>query len=270
MLSRFGFLLLAVMTTRIQAAEPSYEAYAVRYATLKDYPAAALVQGADKDRKLDLAMTVWVLKGDGRVVLVDSGFYRQKYLDQWKAITNFTRPDSAVARLGIKPGEVTDVIITHAHWDHADGADLFPRATVWIQKDEHEHYTKGIKPAPDDHLAALVKLNEDGRVRLVDGDAKEILPGITVYTGGRHTFESQYVGVKTKAGTTVIASDNVYLYDNLDEHVPIAATLDAKSNLSAQDRMKTIASNPKLIIPGYDPDVFVRFPKAGDGVARLD
>src|SRR5262249_14693120 len=49
---------------------------------------------------------------------------------EWKAITNFTRPDSAVARLGIKPGDVTDVIITHSHWDHADGADLFPRATV--------------------------------------------------------------------------------------------------------------------------------------------
>jgi len=80
MLFRFGFLLLAVMTSRIQAAEPSYEAYAVRYATLKDYPAAALVQGADKGRKLDLAMTVWVLKGDGRVVLVDSGFYRQRLM----------------------------------------------------------------------------------------------------------------------------------------------------------------------------------------------
>jgi glyoxylase-like metal-dependent hydrolase (beta-lactamase superfamily II) len=270
MLFRFGLLLLAVMTSRIQAAEPCYEAYAVRYATLKDYQVAALVQGADKDRKLDIAMTVWVLKGEGRVVLVDSGFYRQKYLDEWKGITDFTRPDRAVARLGIKPVDVTDVIITHTHWDHADGADLFPRATVWIQKAEYEHYTKGIKPSQDDHLAALVKLNDEDRVCLVDGDAKEIRPGLTVYTGGKHTFESQYVGVKTKVGTMVIASDNVYLYENLDKHVPIAATLNAKSNLSAQDRMKTIASDPKRVIPGHDPDVFDRFPKAGDGVARLD
>ena len=68
----------------------------------------------------------------------------------------------------------------------------------------------------------------------------------------------------------VIASDNVYLYENLDKHVPIAQTFDAKSNLAAQDRMKQLASSPRLIIPGHDPEVFVRFPKPGNGVARLE
>ncbi len=62
----------------------------------------------------------------------------------------------------------------------------------------------------------------------------------------------------------------VYLYENLDKHVPIAVTLDARSNLAAQDRMKQIATNPRLIIPGHDPDVFVRFSKPGNGVARLE
>jgi hypothetical protein len=93
---------------------------------------------------------------------------------------------------------------------------------------------------------------------------------VTVYTGGKHTFESQYVGVKTRAGVMIIASDNVYLYENLDKHVPIAQTVDARSNLQAQDRMKKLASNLRLIIPSHDPEVFVRFPKPGNGVARLD
>ena len=56
-----------------------------------------------------------------------------------------------------------------------------------------------------------MKLNTEGRVRLVDGDAKEIIAGVTVYTGGKHTFASQYVGVNTKSGRIVLASDNVYL-----------------------------------------------------------
>jgi len=51
----------------------------------------------------------------------------------------------------------------------------------------------------------------------------------------------------------IIASDNVYLYENLDKHVPIAQTVDAKSNLAAQDRMKKLASSPRLIIPSHDP-----------------
>jgi glyoxylase-like metal-dependent hydrolase (beta-lactamase superfamily II) len=258
---------------------PAYEVYAVRYATLRDFPVSSLVMGADAGRKLDIAMMFWVLRGpDGRTVLVDAGFYRPKLFDDWKGrIADFTRPDKALGPLGIKPEQVTDVIVTHIHWDHADGADLFPKARVWIQKDEFTHYTRNVKsPGGQDgdvapnHLAALVKLNDQGRLHLVDGDDKEILPGISVYTGGRHTFASQYVGATAKAGRMVIASDNLYLYENLEKHVPIAATFDAKANLAAQDRMKRLATSPRLIIPGHDPAVFVRFPKPGNGVARLE
>jgi glyoxylase-like metal-dependent hydrolase (beta-lactamase superfamily II) len=259
------------------ADSPVYEVYAVRYARMRDFPVSALVEGADPGRKLDIAMTFWVLKGpEGRTVLVDAGFYRPRLLKE-RRVADHTRPDQALGRLGIKPEEVTDVIITHMHWDHADGADLFPKARVWIQKDEYDYYTRESEQ-PDgkdlgnelNYVTALVKLNTQGRVRLVDGDAKEILPGVTVYTGGRHTFASQYVGVNTKAGRMVIASDNLYLYENLDKHVPIAQTFDAKANLAAQDRMKQLATSPRLIIPGHDPEVFVRFPKPGDGVARLE
>ncbi len=260
------------------AAEPPvYEAYAVRYATLLGYPVDSLVQGADPKRKLDLAMTVWVLKNPGgRTVLVDSGFYRPEIMKR-NDVADYIRPDKALEKLGIKPEQVTDIVITHMHWDHADGVDLFPKAQVWIQKDEYDHSAGADrKVATNDdgnlpgHYQALIKLNKEGRVHLVDGDAKEIAPGVTVYTGGKHTVGAQYVGVNTKAGLMVIASDNVYLYENLDKHIPIAQTVDAKSNLAAQDRMKKLASSPRLIIPGHDPEVFVRFPKPGDGVARLD
>jgi glyoxylase-like metal-dependent hydrolase (beta-lactamase superfamily II) len=262
-----------------QAGEPPvYQVYAVRYATLKDFPVSALVQGAERGRKLDIAMTIWVLKDpNGKTVLVDAGFYRPRLLRKGNGVVDYTRPDKALQRLGIKPEEVTDVVVTHMHWDHADGVDLFPNAQVWIQKDEYNHYTREAKQpsAHDrndelDEASAMLKLNTQGRVHLVDGDAREILPGVTVYTGGRHTFASQYVGVNTTAGCVVIASDNLYLYENLDKHVPIAQTLDAKSNLAAQDRMRQLAASPRLIIPGHDPEVFVRFPQPGSGVARLD
>jgi glyoxylase-like metal-dependent hydrolase (beta-lactamase superfamily II) len=256
---------------------PVYEVYAVRYATLVGFPVSALVQGADPGRRLDIAMTVWLLKGQGgRRILVDAGFYRPRLLKR-DGLAGYVRPDMAIEGLGIKPEEVTDVIITHMHWDHADGADLFPRARVWIQKDEYHHYTRDAKvpSAQDrdnelDEAAVMMKLHARGRVRLVAGDAQEILPGVTVYTGGRHTFASQYVAVNTKAGRVVLASDNVYLYENLDKHVPIAQTLDAKSNLAAQDRMRRLASTPRLVIPGHDPEVFVRFSEPGNGVAKVE
>jgi glyoxylase-like metal-dependent hydrolase (beta-lactamase superfamily II) len=255
---------------------PQYEVYAIRYATLPDFPVAALVKGADATRKLDIAMIVWLVRGNGRTILVDSGFYREQFLKSWK-VKDFMNPSDAVAQFGVKPEDVTDLIITHMHWDHADGMDLFPRARIWMQKDEYDYYAGeawqqknthgGI--AKDDVLAA-VRLNLEGRLTLVNGDAQQILPEITCYTGGKHTWQSQYVGVNTKAGTVVLASDNMYLYENLDKHLPIAQTLDADSNLRAQDRMKQLAAKPSLIIPGHDPAEFERFPKAGERAVRIE
>ena len=253
---------------------PKYEIYAIRYATVKDFAVSGLVSGADPSRKMDIAMMVWLIKGGGRNILFDSGFYREKFLTQWKPV-EFAKPSDAVARAGVRPDAVTDVIISHIHWDHADGADLFPKAKIWIQKDELEYYSDlaakgGRRNAADpDDLAMLQKLNAEGRVALVNGDAQEILPGITCYTGGKHTYASQFLGVTTAAGIVVLASDNAYLYENLEKHLPIAQTLDAASNLRAQDRMKELAAKSKLIIPGHDPAVMKNFPEVAPGVVRI-
>ena len=99
--------------------------------------------------------------------------------------------------------------------------------------------------------------------------AKEIIPGITVYTGGKHTFASQFAAVHTAEGTVVVASDNIVSLRESRGHRPIAQTLDSLSNLRAQARMLTLATSPRLIVPGHDPEVFVRFPLPGNGVARI-
>ncbi len=264
---------LAILLATANA--PLYEVYAIRYATIPAFPVAGLVEGADKERKLDIAMMVWLIRGGGHNIVVDTGFYRPQFFRSWK-ITDFVRPDEAVARAGVKPDEVTDVVLTHAHWDHADGADLFPKAQIWIQKEEYAYYTGaawqpggkhgGIDP---DDVLMLTRMNVAGRLHLVDGE-QEILPGVRVYTGGLHTWASQYVSVPTRSGTVVLASDNMYLYENLEKHAPVAQTLDRHSNLRAQDRMKTIASRPELIVPGHDPAVLTRFPKVAQGVVRID
>ena len=257
--------------------KPTYEVYAISYGVIPDFSVANLVAGADRSRKLDIQMMVWLLKGsNGANILVDSGFYRDKLFKQWK-VRDFIKPSEAIAKVGLKPEDITDLIITHLHWDHAGGMDLFPKARIWIQHDEYTYYTGEAWQPGGSHggidaedVLALVKANTEGRVRLVKGDDREAIDGIRFYTGGRHTYASQYLGVNSKAGTVVIASDNCYLYENLDKRAPIAQTLDAASNLRAQDRMKQLASNPRLIVPGHDPAVFRRFPAPGNAVAKIE
>jgi glyoxylase-like metal-dependent hydrolase (beta-lactamase superfamily II) len=215
------------------------------------------------------------VEGNGRHILFDSGFYRDQFMKQWKPV-DYVRPSEAIARMGLKPEDITDLIISHAHWDHADGVDLFPKARTWIQKDELEYYAGTAWQARGTHggidaedMLALVRLNTEGRVGLVNGDAQEILPGIVCYIGGKHTYASQFITVNTAAGTVVLASDNMYLYENLEKHAPIAQTLDAESNLRAQDRMKQLAADPRLIVPGHDPAVFTKFPNVKAGVVKI-
>ncbi|HEU5479744.1 MAG TPA: hypothetical protein VFU90_07905, partial [Candidatus Tumulicola sp.] len=169
----------------------------------------------------------------------------------------------------------SDIILSHIHWDHADGVDLFPNARIRLQQDEYDYYVgpggAPLHPVIDSLDAAMLfRLNAAGRVVKIPGDSAEVLPGIRAYLGGKHTYASEYLTVPTRSGIVVLASDNVYLYRNLDEHRPIAQTLDSLSNLAAQQRMLKLASKPALIVPGHDPTVFGRFPKIAEGVVRID
>lgn len=258
----------------VPIARATYDVYAIRYATVKDFPLNGLLAGAEAGKRTDLAMMVWLLEGsDGHDVLVDAGFHRQDFLNRWHP-ADFVPPSEAVERAGVKPEDVSDIIISHIHWDHLDGIDLFPKARIWIQREEFEHHTDSAGTVKDRAIDAgdaklLAQAAREGRLKLIDGDGKEIMPGITVYTGGKHTFASQFAAVRTTEGTVVVASDNAYLYANLEQHRPIAQTLDSLSNLRAQARMLTLAASPRLIVPGHDPQVFVRFPSPGNGVARI-
>ena len=277
---RFVSLLVAGMLfTTPPTPAPAYEVYAVRFATEASYPTRYLVVGADSARRTPLAFTVWLIRGGGRTVLMDAGFYRDKFVNAWKP-EGFVKPSEALAAVNVKPEDVTDIVISHIHWDHVDGADLFPRARVWLQREEFEHYTNDTGAVLDraidpDDAKMLATLKAKGRVQLIPGDSTEIIPGITVFTGGKHTFASEFATVHARLaggqeGTIVLASDNAYLYENLERHRPIAQSLDTVSNLRAQARMARLASSPRLIVPGHDVEVFARFPKPGNGVARIE
>jgi glyoxylase-like metal-dependent hydrolase (beta-lactamase superfamily II) len=276
------FSLLALIPAALTAqTAPSYQIHAIRYATVPDFRVASLMRGADPAEHMDIAMVFWLIRGGDHTILFDTGFHRSVWFDRF-TVTGYLSPDSAIVLAGVQPDDVTDVIISHAHWDHMGGLDLFPNATIWIQREEFVYYTgqawqdggRGGGADPDD-LLELVRRNTAGQVRLVDGDDVEILPGIRVFTGARHTFASQYVLVQGSPAY-LLASDNAYLYRNLDEHRPVATftPADSSANLAALSRMLELAGSADYVVPGHDPAQFDRFPKeAGDGgggrVARI-
>jgi hypothetical protein len=97
----------------------------------------------------------------------------------------------------------------------------------------------------------------------------DLCPGRRARRGLVEDEASHAVAPRTSPALGVLR-DFLYLYENLDKHVPIAKTLDAKANLAAHVRMRQLAAKPGMVIPGHDPEVFVKFPKPGNDVARLD
>ena len=279
-MKRFAWLALATLLGlgalfSAEAATPDYSIQAIRYASA-EAEVADLVMGAPQGEKINIAMVIWLIRGGGRNILFDSGYHRDTFLKDFPS-TGYIRPDEAVKLAGVQPGEITDIVISHAHWDHLGGIDLFPKAVVWIQKEEFRYYTGdawqpggnhgGIDP---EDVQQLVKLNTEGRLRLVDGDNVEIFPGIRVYIGARHTYASQYLRVEG-APPFVLASDNCYLYRNLAEHKASATFSDADhaANIRNQTRMIELAGGSRdRVIPGHDALQFQKYPTDGR-IARI-
>ncbi|HEV2354794.1 MAG TPA: N-acyl homoserine lactonase family protein [Puia sp.] len=265
----------------IHAQAPHYKVYAIRFAAMAHPTPISMWsdKGPDKD-SVQIDFSVWLIKGDnGKNVLVDAGFRRD--IDEARdfQVANYIRPDSALEKLGLTASDITDIIFSHPHWDHIDGVTLFPKAHIWIQKEDYNYFV-GLAWASDStsdgydkrDVRAMVDLNLAHRVTLVDGDDREILPGIKVYTGSRHTYNSQYVLVQSGDQKTILASDNIWVYYSLDHLVPASkgGTLDPAGYVRAMKRMKIQASSPKYIIPGHDAKVYSIFPAVADGVVLIE
>jgi glyoxylase-like metal-dependent hydrolase (beta-lactamase superfamily II) len=269
------FLALCFMYSVGFGQKPVYQIYAIQFAGSWKAPASEFVVGGAKEDSIKGGNFIWLLKGNnGRTILVDAGFTDTAAIRE----PNWVRPDSALLTINVKPDEITDLIVTHPHPDHIGGIDLFPKAQLWMQKDDYDYFVGESWQKKDARtglfkadVLKLVQKNLDGKLTLVRGDSIEIIPGIRVFIGSKHTWESQYLLVNGTSGKTLVASDGIWFYYNLQHLLPIPTyTYDAKAYVRAMERMKTLVKNQDLIIPGHDALVLDKFPKVTDRVVKIE
>jgi glyoxylase-like metal-dependent hydrolase (beta-lactamase superfamily II) len=258
-----------------------YSIYALKYGAMEHpSPISDWALNGPKNDSVQIDFVFWLIQGDsGKNILVDAGFLKDIPEAKDFNVVHYVRPDSMLLKLGVHAADISDIIFSHPHWDHIDGISLFPNAHIWIQKEDYNYFVgtawqKGVDNSGFNKrdVTALFNLNLAGRVTLVDGDDKEIMPGITVYTGSRHTFNSQYVLVKTGVDKVILASDNIWVYYSLERMVPasVGGTFDPVGYVKAMKRMKTLASSTKLIIPGHDAKMFTMFPMVKEGIIKIE
>ena len=171
-----------------------------------------------------------LLQGGGKNTLVDSGIDisnpAKQAICEAAGAENVHGPEDVLVTVGLKPEDIDAVIMTHLHWDHASGAACYPNAVFYLQREELERWTEAAaKPAwaafslmsmDFGDLEVFRKIEEEGRLVLLDGEADNIFPGISVRVSRfAHSFAQQMVYVENDAGVYLVAGDVCNQPENL-------------------------------------------------------
>ncbi|MBB2938615.1 glyoxylase-like metal-dependent hydrolase (beta-lactamase superfamily II) [Amycolatopsis bartoniae] len=183
--------------------------------------------------------------------------------------------------VGVDHARVTDVILTHLHWDHAGNLGLFGSARFHLSEQELRFAVGRAMTDPArshgyraSDVAGAARLLREGRVRFT-GEDEELFPGISVHLVGGHTAGTQVVRIATRRGPVVLASDAAHFYANLSEKRVFPVTDDAATLLGVYaHRLPALVGSTLDIVPGHDPLVLRRYrpaqPRLRGWVARLD
>lgn len=172
---------------------------------------------ADARNRIPLHMRCLLLQGAGRCILIDNGLgtdYSDKFADIYAVDHDFATLEASLARAGVTPDDVTDVILTHLHFDHCGGSTrrtdagslelVFPTATHYVQR---AHWDWAQAPNVrekgsflDENLAPL---EASGQLHFTDGE-EELFPGITVHPVHGHTEAQQIVKISDGREKTLV------------------------------------------------------------------
>ncbi len=263
----FAILLVSLIAGCSRAPEETmWRVYALEYGLSEGYPRSSMVRDAPPEEKSTMSWQAWLIRNDRRTILVDTGFGQESVARKWK-LTYFQKVPELLAHLSIPPEDITDVVLTHLHWDHAGNMAPYNNATYWVQKSEMEWARKMVNEKRPrrggvrlEDVRMLAALERAGRVRYVSGDW-EIAPGVAVHEGGKHTGGTQWVHITRQPGEHIaLASDNAYVYENIDRLVATGACISPKENVKALEMMVEKVPTRKFIIPGHNHMVMTRFP----------
>lgn len=253
----------------VRGHKDGQQVLAVRYGTRVTRKAESFLNYhvyGEPDAALGVDYYFWVIRdGEGAVTLVDTGFApqvgRRRNREQWLT------PADALPLLGIEPGSVRTVVITHAHWDHTGNLSQFPDAEIVMSQAEYDFWMSPIARrelfalhSEADELELLASARKAGRLTLTCGSSTQLGPGIELVEVGGHTPGQLVVMIDDGAGTVILASDALHHYEEVDRDRPYAILSDLPGMYRAYDLLAELAAAPGArLVAGHDPQVRARF-----------
>lgn len=179
----------------------------------KQYP-------ADENNLCNWAMRCLLVVDEGRVVLIDNGIGNkqdEKWLKHYYLNGDFSLESSLLER-GFHPTDITDVILTHMHFDHCGGSVkwneartdyqlAFPNATYWTSQQQYDWATNPNRRESASFLKEnILPIQESGRLKLIDREGEHI-PNITFKLYNGHTEGQVIPHIRMGHKTVVFMAD---------------------------------------------------------------
>jgi glyoxylase-like metal-dependent hydrolase (beta-lactamase superfamily II) len=247
-----------------------YEIYAIRYATMPQRTPHMnyLLPDPHEAAAADLDYFVWLIRGGGRDILVDTGFNEAAAQARSRKLT--LNPVDALKAFGVNADDIRDVVVTHLHYDHAGNLDRFPNARFHLQDREMRYATGRCMchgmlrhPFSAEDVTLMVRHVYGERVMFHDGDG-EVAPGVTLHRVGGHSDGLQVVRVETARGPVVLASDASHYYGNIHRRSPFPIVYNIGDMFEGWAIVERLAGHPDRVIPGHDPLVREIYPRASE------
>ena len=227
----------------------------------------------DERNRIRLAMRCLLVEGHGRVVLVDVGLGEKsdaKFREIFR-VEDGAGLEGALAGAGRSPADVTDVVLTHLHFDHAGGATrregdalrpALPNAKYWVQRRNLENARQ---PNPRERASYLPEnfepLVEAGVLGLWDG-VTEPWPGFEVVPVHGHTRGQQVVHVTGGGRAAWVLTDVVPTAGHV--RVPYVMGYDVAAIETMSEKRELLAragTERAWVVLEHDPEVALARPE---------
>ena len=221
---------------------------------------------ADDSNRIKLSTRHLILESDSKKIIIDTGM-GEKWDEKMKniyAVDEQYSMNTALAQKGLKVEDITDVILTHLHFDHTGGSTIlndfklipaFSNATYYVQK---QNYDWGIKPSDRDKGSYLsenfLPLFEEGILNFIDGNSK-FDDEIEFIVVNGHTFGQQMVKISDSSNTILFCADLIPTVSHIPLPYIMGYDLQPLTTLEEKKKFLKLAvdENWKLFF-GHDPE----------------
>jgi glyoxylase-like metal-dependent hydrolase (beta-lactamase superfamily II) len=223
---------------------------------------------ADEKNRIHMCTNLLLLQGEGKNILVDTGnspFLNEKAKSNYAISTTGDPLGAGLNTWGISRSEVTDIVLTHLHFDHAGGAvgrngsggyaPAFPNARYHVQKKQLDWAQNPSGRDRASYMNEMIQpLLESGQINLLDGPG-QIFPGIEVLTFDGHTAGQQLPLIDGNPRKLFYAGDLIPLASQLSPPWIMSYDLQPVVTLSEKNKLlKKAADEDWIIIFEHDPE----------------